>query len=106
MLNFQEKFFWDQHKGESPDPVLPRRPHTGLYKPPHHRDNAAMRFHLSLFVAALGLACVLESLPWLLAPDRMREVLRHLERLPAEKLRVWGFLLLGIGLILVSLSRL
>lgn len=65
-----------------------------------------MRFHLSLFVAALGLACVLEALPWLLAPERMRATLRHLGRLPAEKLRVWGFVLLGGGLILLSLSRL
>ena len=65
-----------------------------------------MRFHVSLFVAALGLACVLESLPWLLAPDRMREAMRQLGKLPAEKLRIWGFVLLGIGLILVSLSRL
>ncbi|MCH5276938.1 MAG: DUF2065 domain-containing protein [Desulfovibrionaceae bacterium] len=65
-----------------------------------------MRFHVSLFAAALGLACVLESLPWLLAPHRMRGAMRQLGRLPAEKLRVWGFLLLGIGLILVSLSRL
>lgn len=65
-----------------------------------------MRFHVSLFVAALGLACVLESLPWLLAPDRMREAMRHLGQLPPEKLRLWGFALLGGGLILVSLSRL
>lgn len=65
-----------------------------------------MRFQLSLFLAALGLACVLESLPWLLAPARMREALRQLLELPPEKLRVWGFILLGIGLILVAVSRL
>ena len=64
-----------------------------------------MRFQASLFLAALGLACVLESLPWLLGPGRMREALRQLLELPPEKLRVGGFILLGTGLVLVALSR-
>lgn len=64
-----------------------------------------MHFQASLFLAALGLACVLESLPWLLAPDRMRDALRQLLELPPEKLRVWGLFLLGGGLGLAALSR-
>ena len=56
-----------------------------------------MRFQASLFLAALGLACVLESLPWLLGPGRMREALRQLLELPPEKKRVGGFILLWAG---------
>lgn len=64
-----------------------------------------MQFNFPLFLMALGLACVLESLPWLLAPDRMRGALRQLLELPPETLRVWGLFLLGAGIILVVLSR-
>lgn len=64
-----------------------------------------MHFNLSLFLAALGLAFVLESLPWLIAPGRMRDGLRRLLELPPGTLRVWGFVLLGMGLVLVALSR-
>ncbi len=76
-----------------------------LYKPRYPRNNAVMRFQISLFVAALGLACVLESLPWLLGAERMREALRQLLELPPEQLRVGGLILLGVGLSLVALSR-
>jgi uncharacterized protein YjeT (DUF2065 family) len=59
-----------------------------------------MEFNLSLFLAALSLACVLEALPWLLAPRKMREVFQSLLELPDDKLRVWGIFLLLTGLIL------
>lgn len=64
-----------------------------------------MKFNIALFLTALGLACVLESLPWLLAPAKMREALRLLIELPPEKLRRWGFFLIGLGLFLVWLAR-
>lgn len=64
-----------------------------------------MYVNLSLFLTALGLACVLESLPWLLAPGRMRDALRQILELPPEKLRMGGFILLGAGIVLVALSR-
>lgn len=64
-----------------------------------------MRFHFSLFLSALGLAFVLEALPWLLAPARMKEGLRHLLELPPENLRVWGLVLLAMGVGLAALGR-
>lgn len=64
-----------------------------------------MNFDLSLFITALGLACVLEALPWLIAPDRMREAMRALLALEQQALRTWGFALLGVGTLLVWLAR-
>lgn len=76
-----------------------------LYKARAPSNTMRMHFNLTLFLAALGLAFVLESLPWLLAPGRMRDGLRQLLELPPETLRVWGFVLLGLGLGLAALSR-
>jgi uncharacterized protein YjeT (DUF2065 family) len=61
--------------------------------------------NLSLFFTALGLALVLESLPWLAAPDKWRDSLRALLALPPRTLRIIGLVLLGAGLGLVALSR-
>jgi uncharacterized protein YjeT (DUF2065 family) len=65
----------------------------------------SMSSNLSLFLSALGLALVLESLPWLAAPDRWRASLRELLALPSGTLRAAALVLLGAGLGLVALSR-
>ena len=49
-----------------------------------------MDFNFSLFFMALGLACCFEALPWLVAPQRFREMLQKLGELPADQLRVGG----------------
>jgi uncharacterized protein YjeT (DUF2065 family) len=61
--------------------------------------------NLSLFLSALGLALVLESLPWLAAPEKWRASLRVMLTLPSHTLRAVGLALLGAGLGLVALSR-
>ncbi len=71
-----------------------------LYKTVLSRDNGPMEFNLPLFLAALGLAFVLEALPWLLAPRRMREAFLFLLEMPDDKLRAWGAFLLVSGLFL------
>ena len=43
-----------------------------------------MDFNFSLFFMALGLACCIEALPWLVAPRRFREMLHQLGELPSE----------------------
>lgn len=63
-----------------------------------------MKFNVTLFLSALGLAFILEALPWLLAPRKMKEVLCRLMELPGEKLRWWGGFLLVMGLVLVRLA--
>lgn len=64
-----------------------------------------MNFDWQLFLCALGLALVLESLPWLLAPEQFREALRSLIERQGNDLRRWGMFLLGIGLFLIVLGR-
>ena len=64
-----------------------------------------MNSNLSFFLAALGLACVLESLPWLIAPKAVQEILEHIRQTDHRKVRSWGFGLLAAGVFLVWLAR-
>ncbi len=65
-----------------------------------------MNFNLSLFLAALGLACFLEALPWLVAPKKTREALIALLSLSEGRLRGGGIVLLAVGLLLCAAARL
>ena len=64
-----------------------------------------MNFNLSLFLAALGLACVLEALPWLISPGNTRETLLELLSLPEETLRRGGIFLMILGVAVCAAGR-
>ena len=64
-----------------------------------------MNFTFSLFLAALGLACVLEALPWLISPRKTREMLLELLSLPDEALRRGGILLMILGVAVCAAGR-
>lgn len=63
-----------------------------------------MTFNLSFFLAALGLALVLESLPYFLWAEKMPKVLRLLSASPPARLRILGAVAMGIGLLLILLG--
>jgi len=60
---------------------------------------------LSYLITALGLAFLIESLPWLIAPKKMQGFLRELMEMQPEFLRYWGIFLLIMALFLVWLGR-
>ena len=64
-----------------------------------------MNFNLSLFLAARGLACVLEALPWLISPRKTRETLIELLSLPEETLRRGGIFLMVLGVAVCAVGR-
>ena len=64
-----------------------------------------MYFNFSLFFMALGLACCIEAMPWLISPERMRKVLLDLSALPAERMRMGAFVMLALGLLLCAAGR-
>ncbi len=64
-----------------------------------------MQFDWKLFLTALGLAFILEGLPYFLAAEKMPEVLRALaERRPGE-LRGLGLTAMLAGLLLLFVLR-
>ncbi len=63
-----------------------------------------MDFNFSLFFTALGLAAVIESLPWLIGPKSMRKFLETLSETGDEALRMYGASLLVIGVIIMWIA--
>lgn len=64
-----------------------------------------MNFNYQLFLAALGLACVLEALPWIICPRSMMESMRRMAELSNEQLRIAGIVLLIAGSLLCLLAK-
>ncbi len=61
-------------------------------------------FNFTLFFTAFGLACFLESMPWILIPNKIREALSHLLEQSDDVLRMYGISLLLIGLFIMWLA--
>ncbi len=60
---------------------------------------------LSLFLKALGLAFILEGIPYFLFAERMHSVLERLLSQPVSSLRKIGLSALLAGLLLLYLSQ-
>lgn len=64
-----------------------------------------MHIDWNILLCAVGLAFVIESLPYVLVAERMRSVLRALSEQPPAMLRFMGLAGMGAGLLLVWLAR-
>ncbi|MFO8033441.1 MAG: DUF2065 domain-containing protein [Desulfohalobiaceae bacterium] len=64
-----------------------------------------MQSSLGLFLTALGLALILEGLPYFLFAERMPEVLRLLAEKGPSSLRRMAVLVILLGLLLIYLGR-
>lgn len=63
-----------------------------------------MQFDSELFFSALGLALLLEALPYILFPEKMLAFLRQLGEGDAGGLRRTGLVGLGVGLAILALT--
>ncbi len=61
--------------------------------------------YMKLFFAALGLAMILEGIPYFLSPGKVKELVQLLPRLPDAALRFLGLGLMILGLALLFVSR-
>lgn len=64
-----------------------------------------MNFDWPLFFVALGIAFVLEGLPYFLLAERMPTILAILASRPPKALRVLGLTAMILGVLLVALGR-
>ncbi len=64
-----------------------------------------MNFDLELFLCAIGLAFIIEGLPWALFPESMRKAMTFMTISPSAQLRLMGLLGIGMGLLIVWLVR-
>lgn len=64
-----------------------------------------MLFDWNTFLAALGLAFVIEGAAYFLAAEKMPALMRLLAERPPSELRLFGGVALAAGLLLVWLAR-
>ncbi len=60
---------------------------------------------MELFLSALGLAMIIEGLPYFAFPRQIKELASRLPSLPDSAIRTFGFLTLGAGLLVIFLAR-
>ena len=62
-------------------------------------------FQWNIFIAALGLALVIEGLPYFLAPNAVKRMALRMGEIPDRILRILGLLSIAVGLGIVAVSR-
>jgi uncharacterized protein YjeT (DUF2065 family) len=60
---------------------------------------------MKFFLCVLGMVMIFEGLPYFAFPAKMKAVIRKVLELPASNLRVFGFVLMFLGLGLIYIGR-
>ena len=60
---------------------------------------------MRLFFCFVGLVLIVEGLPYFAFPDRMKQWINLIRETPDHKLRVIGFTLMCLGLVIAFLAR-
>lgn len=59
----------------------------------------------SLFLCALGLALFIEGIPYFIFPHKIKNFFLQIKDLPEQLLRVFGFIFMLSGLLIVYLTK-
>jgi uncharacterized protein YjeT (DUF2065 family) len=60
---------------------------------------------MKFFLCVLGMVMIFEGLPYFAFPEKMKAVIRKMLDLPAGNLRIFGFVLMFVGLGLIYFGR-
>jgi hypothetical protein len=60
---------------------------------------------MDYFLCVIGMVFVVEGLPYLAFPDKLKTYLRKLTDMPDTTLRIMGAIAVCIGLLLVTIGR-
>lgn len=55
---------------------------------------------MKLFILLIGMVLILEGMPYVAAPEAMRDWLLKLSRMPPAQLRIIGLVAMGLGLLI------
>ncbi|MFO7726970.1 MAG: DUF2065 domain-containing protein [Desulfonatronovibrio sp.] len=64
-----------------------------------------MQFDLTFFLSALGLAFILEGIPYFIWAEKMPKFLETMSRLPASSLRRLGITAIILGILVIYLGQ-
>lgn len=60
---------------------------------------------MKLFVLLVGMVLILEGLPYVAAPEAMRDWLEKLSTMEPSQLRVFGLIAMAIGLVICFIAQ-
>lgn len=60
---------------------------------------------MKLLILLVGMVLILEGLPYVAAPEAMREWLKRLSEVPSGQLRSFGLVAMGTGLFICWLAQ-
>jgi uncharacterized protein YjeT (DUF2065 family) len=60
---------------------------------------------MAYFISVLGLALVIEGIPYFAFPDGMKSLLAKLPAFPARSLRIFGIAAISAGLLFIYISQ-
>ena len=60
---------------------------------------------MKFFLCVLGMVMIFEGLPYFAFPEKMKTVIRKMLELPVGNLRIFGFVLMFVGLGLIYVGR-
>ena len=60
---------------------------------------------MEFFLCVLGMVMIVEGLPYFAAPGKMKEWITKMAEMSDSSLRVTGFVLMMVGLVLVFVGR-
>lgn len=64
-----------------------------------------MQFDLAFFLSALGLAFILEGIPYFIWAEKMPKFLETMSRLPVSSLRRLGITAIILGILVIYLGQ-
>lgn len=59
---------------------------------------------MEFFVAVIGMVLIVEGIPWFLSPKKTKSFLSQIQLLSDRQLRIYGFVLMVIGLVIVRFA--
>lgn len=60
---------------------------------------------MAYFLTVIGMVMIIEGIPYFGFPEKMKEFVKVMLELPERQLRVFGFVLMAVGLGLVYLGK-
>ena len=60
---------------------------------------------MEFFLCVVGMVMVVEGLPYFAFPDKMKQLVAQVLAMPERSLRIFGFVLMVSGVLLVALGR-
>ena len=58
---------------------------------------------MEFFMTVIGMVLIVEGVPWFLSPEKTKIFLAQIQILSNRQLRLYGLVLMGIGLLIVRL---